>query len=79
MASSDEIFVVHDVHCLTRGDVAVTQGMQLDHGQRQVENVEVRLRGRHVTRNRFEAYVSGNKTRFADRGRPRRQTGGHRP
>ena len=23
VASSDEIFVVHDVHCLTRGDVAV--------------------------------------------------------
>ena len=23
VARSDEIFVVHDVHCLTRGDVAV--------------------------------------------------------
>ena len=26
MTRPDEIFVVHDVHCLTRGDVAVMPG-----------------------------------------------------
>ena len=29
-----------------------------------------------MNRNRFEAYACGHETRFADRGRPRGQTGG---
>ena len=81
MARSDEIFVVHDVNCLTRVDLAVLPRACIwitvdgDWSTRS----RVRLRGRNVTRNSFEPYACGHKTMFADQGRPRRQTVGRRP
>ena len=54
--------------------------MQEDNGRwRLVDKVEVRLRGRKISRNIFKAYAYGHKTRFADRDRPRGQTGGRWP
>ena len=81
MARSDEIFVVHDVHCLTQGDVAViprgcswiTVDVDRSPSSRCV------LEGRNITRNRFELYACGHITRAMDRGDPRGQTGGRRP
>ena len=75
MARSNEMFAVHDVHCLTRGDVA---GMPRDCSRTTADSnrpvVDVRLRDTIVTSDRFEAFACGHETRLADRGRKRGQT-----
>ena len=80
VAWSDEIFaadsrVVHDVQCLTRIDVVVkprARNWTSVDGNR-------RSKGTSVTKNRFEAYACGHKTRFADRRRTTGQTVGPLP
>ena len=73
--------VVHDVHCLTRGDVAVMPSARswitVD-GDRPTRSRRV-LGGTSVTRNGLEAHACGHEARFADRSRPTGQTVGPLP
>ena len=81
MAGSDKIFVVHNVHCLARGDVAVMLRACCWIMVDSIKPTRSRyvLRGTRAARNRFEAYACGNETSFADRGRPIGQTVGPVP
>ena len=77
MARSNDMFAVHDVHCLTRGDVAgIPRACSRTTADSNRPVVDVRVRGTIVTTGRLEAFACAHETRFADQGRQRGQTVG---
>ena len=67
MARSNDMFAVHDVHCLTRGDVAgIPRACSPTTAGSNRPVVDVHVRGTIVTSGRLEAFICAHETRFAD-------------